>query len=149
MTRFDANVISFTSYPTVSCEVGSLVKNSLILGERSDFSGCIFLKTGGKFTEPNFLRTFSGAVIVKFRNPKNSSNLTAWRRQRDAGELAPGAPKKRGRKPDKQAKRLAQLERENERLRAQLEQAELIIGAPKKLAQALENALSDKKDEIS
>jgi transposase len=77
-----------------------------------------------------------------------SSNLTAWRRQRDAGELARGAPKKRGRKPDKQAKRLAQLERENERLRTQLQQAGLIIGAQKKLAQALENALSDQKDAI-
>ena len=78
-----------------------------------------------------------------------SSNLTAWRRQRDAGELAQGTVKNRGRKPDKQAKKLAQLERENERLRAQLEQAELIIGAQKKLAQALENALSNTKDGLS
>jgi hypothetical protein len=38
---------------------------------------------------------------------------------------------------------LVQLQRENERLRAQLTQAELIIGAQKKLAQALEHALHD------
>ena len=101
------------------------------------------LAEADRCTEPGAI----GALLR--REGLYSSNLTAWRRQRDAGELAPGAPKKRGRKPDKQAKRLAQLERENERLRAQLEQAELIIGAQKKLAQALENALNDKKDEIS
>jgi len=74
-----------------------------------------------------------------------SSHLTAWRRQRDAGELAPGVTRRRGRKEDKQAKEMAKLQRENERLRAQLEQAELIIGAQKKLAQALENALGEGK----
>lgn len=74
-----------------------------------------------------------------------SSHLTSWRRQRDAGELAPGVTRRRGRKESKQAKEMAKLQRENERLRAQLEQAELIIGAQKKLAQALENALGEGK----
>jgi hypothetical protein len=37
---------------------------------------------------------------------------------------------------------MARLQQENERLRAQLAQAELIIGAQKKLAQALEHALT-------
>ena len=78
-----------------------------------------------------------------------SSHLTDWRRQREAGELASGATKARGRKPDPQTRELARLQRENARLRAQLEQAELIIGAQKKLAQALENALSDGKDRRS
>ena len=78
-----------------------------------------------------------------------SSHLTSWRRQRDAGELAPGAARQRGRKEDKQAKELAKLQRENERQRAQLEQAELIIGAQKKLAQALERALTEGKDKRS
>ena len=74
-----------------------------------------------------------------------SSHLTSWRRQREAGELASGVTRRRGRKEDKQAKEMAKLQRENERLRAQLEQAELIIGAQKKLAQALENALGEGK----
>ena len=72
-----------------------------------------------------------------------SSHLTEWRRQRAAGELKAGVAKVRGRKPAPEAQEVARLQRENERLRAQLAQAELIIGAQKKLAQALEHALSD------
>lgn len=67
-----------------------------------------------------------------------SSHLTSWRRQREAGGLAGLAPQKRGRKKDEQAAENARLRRENERLRKQLNQAELIIAAQKKLAQALE-----------
>ena len=78
-----------------------------------------------------------------------SSHLTTWRRQREAGELAAGAPKSRGRKPDKQAQELAQLQQENERLRAQLERAELIISAQKKLAHALERTLCPHKEQLS
>lgn len=72
-----------------------------------------------------------------------SSHLTEWRRQRAAGELKAGVAKVRGRKPAPEAQEVARLQRENARLRAQLAQAELIIGAQKKLAQALEHALSD------
>ena len=71
-----------------------------------------------------------------------SSHLTAWRRQRAAGQLAGLSSKRRGRKKDEQAAELAALRQENERLRAQLTQAELIITAQKKLAQALEQTLS-------
>ncbi len=54
------------------------------------------------------------------------------------GQLQGLAPKKRGRKAqDPAAAELAQLRRENERLRAQLEQAEIIIDVQKKLAQLL------------
>lgn len=67
-----------------------------------------------------------------------SSHLTTWRRQREAGGLDGLTPKKRGRKKDEQAAEMARLQRENERLHQQLEQAELIIAAQKKLAQALE-----------
>ena len=77
-----------------------------------------------------------------------SSHLTAWRRQREAGGLAGLTPKKRGRKKDEEAAELARLRRENERLRKQLGQAELIIAAQKKLAQALE-ALTEDADEAS
>ena len=77
-----------------------------------------------------------------------SSNLSKWRREREAAELAGLAPKKRGRKPDKEAAELAKLRRENERLRKQLDQAELIIAAQKKLARLLET-LNEDGDEPS
>ena len=72
-----------------------------------------------------------------------SSLLSKWREQRAAGALAALSPKKRGRKPrrvDPQAKRVAQLERENARLREKLEKAETIIAVQKKLSQLLESA---------
>ena len=70
-----------------------------------------------------------------------SSHLSTWRKQRDAGALAGLKPKKRGRKPrpvDPQARRIAQLEKENERLQRKLEQAETIIEVQKKLSRLLE-----------
>ena len=60
-----------------------------------------------------------------------SSQLSDWRRERAAGQLQGLAEKKRGPKPDVQAAELASLRHENERLRAQLSQAELIISAQK------------------
>ncbi len=66
-----------------------------------------------------------------------SSHLTTWRRQREAGELAGLTPRKRGRKADKEASEIGQLRRENSRLERQLQQAELIIDAQKKLSEIL------------
>ena len=69
-----------------------------------------------------------------------SSHLSKWRQQRDAGALEGLRSRKRGRKPrpvDPQAKRMAELERENERLRRKLEQAEIIIDVQKKLSRIL------------
>jgi transposase-like protein len=67
-----------------------------------------------------------------------SSHLSKWRKQRARGQLQGLAPKKRGRKgQDPSVAELARLRRENERLRAQLEQAEIIIDVQKKLAQLL------------
>ena len=67
-----------------------------------------------------------------------SSHLSKWRQQRARGQLQGLAPKKRGRKSqDPSAAELAQLRRENERLRVQLEQAEIIIDVQKKLAKLL------------
>jgi hypothetical protein len=66
-----------------------------------------------------------------------SSHLTCWRRQREAGALAGLAERKRGRKarvPDAQGQRVAELERENERLRQRLLQAETIIEVQKKVS---------------
>ncbi len=64
-----------------------------------------------------------------------SSHLSKWRQQRDAGRLA---DKQRGRKADPLAVENAKLQRENERLRRELEKAELIIDVQKKLSQVLE-----------
>ena len=63
-----------------------------------------------------------------------SSHLSTWRRQRAQGQLDGLKPRKRGRKVDPQAQELARLRRENERLRAELERAETIIGVQKKLS---------------
>ena len=69
-----------------------------------------------------------------------SSHLSKWREQRAAGALAALTPKKRGRKPrpvDPQTQRVAELERENARLRDQLAKAQTIIDVQKKLSQLL------------
>ena len=69
-----------------------------------------------------------------------SSYLSRWRRERDQGQLEALNPKKRGPKisVDKaQAKEMAKLQRENERLQARLAQAEMIIEVQKKLSQLL------------
>jgi transposase-like protein len=78
-----------------------------------------------------------------------SSQLATWRRQRAAGGLQAMAPKKRGRKASQDAKdvEIATLRRENERLQRQLAQTELIIGAQKKLAEALEQTLTGNEGE--
>ncbi|MCP4202273.1 MAG: transposase [bacterium] len=69
-----------------------------------------------------------------------SSHLSTWRRQHDEGALAALRPKKRGRKPrpvTAQSRHVAELERENARLRRKLTQAETIIEVQKKLSQLL------------
>jgi transposase len=78
-----------------------------------------------------------------------SSQLATWRRLRDAGGLQALKPKKRGRKASQDAHEveIAALRRENERMQKQLEQAELIIGAQKKLAEALEQTLAGSEGE--
>jgi transposase-like protein len=69
-----------------------------------------------------------------------SSNLTAWRRQREQGILKAMAPKKRGRKPSEKnplTSKVAQLEKANRQLQQKLTRAELIIDAQKKLSEIL------------
>ncbi|MBZ0169625.1 hypothetical protein MELA_00849 [Candidatus Methylomirabilis lanthanidiphila] len=69
-----------------------------------------------------------------------SSNLTTWRRQRDAGTLSALTPQKRGRKAPSQdplRRENAALRQENERLTRRLRQAELIIDVQKKVSQIL------------
>jgi transposase-like protein len=85
-------------------------------------------------TEPGQL----GALLR--REGLYSSNLTTWRRQRDKGLLNALSPKKRGRKEKEKnplASKVAELERENERLRKKLKKAEIIIDVQKKISEVL------------
>jgi transposase len=70
-----------------------------------------------------------------------SSHLTTWRAARDRGELAEGATaKKRGPQvtaPDPRDKRIAELERQNEKLTRRAERAEAIAEIQKKVAALL------------
>ena len=87
------------------------------------------LKTADGLREPGEI----GALLR--REGLYSSLLNKWRAQRDQGVLNALAPRRRGRKPVLRSAdrvRIAELERENETLRGQLQQAELIIDVPKK-----------------
>jgi len=78
-----------------------------------------------------------------------SSNLTDWRRQREAGGLKGLAPRKRGPRPDPDKelqKRIARLEKENLRLADKLEKAELIIEVQKKVARLLGAEQPEERD---
>ena len=67
-----------------------------------------------------------------------SSHLSTWRRQREQGLLGALSPKRRGRKgKDELEREVARLRRENERLQASLEKAEMIIDVQKKLSRLL------------
>lgn len=79
-----------------------------------------------------------------------SSNLTAWRRQKEKGLLDALSPKKRGRKEIRKnplTQEVARLQRENERLRGNLKQAETIIEVQKKISEML--GISQNQDERS
>lgn len=67
-----------------------------------------------------------------------ASHLHTWRQERSAGLT----PKRRGRRVDEQAREIVALRQENDRLKTQLHQAELIMAAQKKLAQALEQTVT-------
>lgn len=69
-----------------------------------------------------------------------SSNLTSWRKQRDNGLLKALSPQKRGRKNIERnplSREVASLQRENERLKKKLRQAETIIEVQKKISEIL------------
>jgi len=72
-----------------------------------------------------------------------SSSLTSWRRQVAQGLV----PKKRGpaaQKADPHVRRIAELEKENEKLAHKLKQAELIIDVQKKVAELLKGSSEEK-----
>jgi transposase-like protein len=66
-----------------------------------------------------------------------SSHLATWRRQRDEIAKAGLKARKRGPKTKAVDPRVKQLERENDRLKQRLEQAETIIAFQKKLSKLL------------
>ncbi len=75
-----------------------------------------------------------------------SSNLASWRRQIREGLV----PRKRGpvpRRPDRNARRIAQLEKDNAKLTHKLKKAELIIEVQKKVAALLQGL--EKEEENS
>src|SRR4030042_5146359 len=76
-----------------------------------------------------------GAILR--REGLYSSNLTSWRRQRDKGLLDALSPQKRGRKAVERnplSLEVARLQRENERLKRKLRQAETIIEVQQKVS---------------
>jgi transposase len=76
-----------------------------------------------------------------------SSMLASWRKQVGKAERVALAPKKRGPKPDPSARQIQQLNRDNARLRRELERAKLIIDAQKKLCVALGLPTADETSE--
>jgi len=80
-----------------------------------------------------------------------SSHLTIWRRQRKQGTLEALSPRKRGPKaapPNPLKKRVEALEKETQRLRHQLKQAETIIGVQKKISEILHLSPGRNEEEI-
>jgi transposase-like protein len=77
-----------------------------------------------------------------------SSSLSTWRRQRDAADLAALEPHKRGPKADPRradAQQIAQLTRERDKLRVELDKAQLVIAVQKKLTALLDLLAADDK----
>lgn len=75
-----------------------------------------------------------------------SSHLTAWRKQRESGELAGLTPAKRGRKAkrrDEVTLENERLRRENARLQEELRKASIVIAVQKKVAALLGNPIED------
>jgi transposase len=81
-----------------------------------------------------------------------SSNLTTWRRQKEQGMLEALSPKKRGRKAISKtplALKVIQLERENQKLRQKLHQAETIIEVQKKISEILQIPITKDEEKSS
>lgn len=76
-----------------------------------------------------------GAILR--REGLYSSLISKWREQREQGSLKRLGGQRRGPKVDPNAAELARLQRENKRLREQLERAELIIEVQKKVARLM------------
>ncbi len=76
-----------------------------------------------------------------------SSMLANWKKQVGKADLVALAPKRRGPKAKPEARQIQQLNRDNARLRRELERAKLIIDAQKKLCVALGLPTADETSE--
>ena len=85
-----------------------------------------------------------GAILR--REGLYSQIISKWRQQLKRQGQAGLRPQKRGPKVNPQAAEIARLQRENERLRQRLEQAELIIEVQKKVSQILGLSAEDEED---
>lgn len=88
-----------------------------------------------------------GAVLR--RHGLYSSHLVTWRHQRDAGELAGLAPRKRGRKAGMKnplTEEMARLQRDLARATARAERAEGLVAVQKKLAELLGEELPSEEE---
>ncbi len=102
--------------------------------------------------EADALADTGGVGEMLRREGLYTSHLSAWRRQRERGELEGLAEKKRGRKgrPDKELiEENQRLTREVARLEKRLEQAETIIDVQKKVSTLLGIPLKTLKDDGS
>ena len=84
--------------------------------------------------------------VLMRREGVYSSSLSTWRRQRKAAEQAALAPQKRGPKPaaDRdEARQIARLTRDNDRLKNRLDKALFVIEVQKKVAALLGHPIDD------
>jgi len=108
-----------------------------------------------RFTAEYKLRILKEAVSCKEQGQLSSllrreglysSNLITWRRQMEKGTLEALSPRKRGpkaKRPDPSARRIAELERENQKLEKKLKTAETIIDVQKKISEILQIPLTE------
>jgi len=102
------------------------------------------LRQADQCTKPGQL----GALLT--REGLYWSHLSSWRRQREQGMLAALTPRKRSRKTDGQnhlVDEIRSLRRENEHLRARLDQAEMIIEMEAKVSEFLADPLETLESE--
>lgn len=100
------------------------------------------LKEADQCTKPGEL----GALMR--REAVYSSSLSTWRRQLAGADLQALAPKKRGPKADPariDAQQIAQLTRERDKLRIELDRANLVIEVQKKVTALLDLLVTDNK----
>jgi hypothetical protein len=89
------------------------------------------------------------AADLLHREGVYSSLLSTWRRQREAADLAALTPQRRGPKVDAAARvdalHIAQLTRESDKLRVELDKAQLVIEVQRKLPALLGLLAADDK----
>jgi len=130
--------------PTVPADINSEVVPHARRRHFSNADKRRILAAADRCTKPGEI----GALMR--REGVYSSSLSTWRRQREVADLAALAPQKRGPKIDParlDALQIAQLTRERDKLRVQLDKANLVIAVQKKVAALLALLEQDSKPE--